>query len=160
MLLEAIQSNSSDGNFNAGNCIKVEREALLKFKQGLKDPSGLLSSWVAAGDCCNWVGVGCSNKTGNVVRLDLRSRDFQCNSLQEYEAAYYDGSCLIGMLNPSLLNLTHLSYLDLSNNNFLGAPIPDFIGSLKNLRYLDLSLASFNGRVPASIGESVKPAVS
>ncbi|TYI94074.1 hypothetical protein E1A91_D02G178100v1 [Gossypium mustelinum] len=56
------------------------------------------------------------------------------------------------MLNPSLLNLKYLSYLDMSGNNFQGIPIPEFIGSLKNLRYLDLSEASFNGEVPHSLG--------
>ncbi|MBA0754452.1 hypothetical protein Gogos_021311 [Gossypium gossypioides] len=55
------------------------------------------------------------------------------------------------MLNPSLLNLKYLSYPDMSGNNFQGIPIPEFIGSLKNLRYLDLCEASFNGEVPHSL---------
>ncbi|XVF85237.1 hypothetical protein PTKIN_Ptkin17bG0101600 [Pterospermum kingtungense] len=57
-----------------------------------------------------------------------------------------------GTLNPSLLNLTHLNYLDVSSNNFLGIPIPDdFIGSLKNLKHLDLNSASFFGTLNPSL---------
>ncbi|OMO88211.1 hypothetical protein COLO4_20366 [Corchorus olitorius] len=142
---EAAESNSSSGNI--GRCIEKERKALLEFKTSLKDPSGFLSSWVGQ-DCCNWTGVSCSNKTGNVVKLDL-TRFKLC-----YLVVPLNNSCgeLGGTLNPSLLNLTYLNYLDLSENNFSGLPIPEFIGSLKNLRYLDLSDVSFNGKVPPSIG--------
>lgn len=109
-------------------------EALLKFKEGLKDHSGWLSSWVGD-DCCNWLGIGCNNQTSNVEMLDLRTLDF-CDFIEENDAAAKNKSCLSGMLNPSLLNLTYLNYLDVSCNNFEGSPIPEFIGSLKNLRYL------------------------
>ncbi|KAK3223622.1 hypothetical protein Dsin_010647 [Dipteronia sinensis] len=147
--LEALRSNShATVDFNI-SCIEKEREALLQFKDGLKDPSGWLSSWVGD-DCCNWVGVSCSIQTGHVVTLELKGS--VCDSYQENKAAYYRKSCLFGKLNPSLLNLPFLSYLDLSGNNFHGNPIPEFIGSLKNLRYLDLSQASFTGMVPSSLG--------
>ncbi|KAL5762400.1 hypothetical protein ACOSP7_018664 [Xanthoceras sorbifolium] len=147
--LEAFKSNSSVENFKIG-CIEKEREALLKFKEGLKDPSGWLSSWVGD-DCCNWVGVGCSNQSGNIFSLDLRSLDY-CGSVQGNEAASYEKKCLGGTLNPSVLNLTFLNYLDLSFNNFQGNPIPESIGSLKSLRHLDLSDASSAGKVPLSLG--------
>ncbi|KAK6281377.1 hypothetical protein POUND7_015202 [Theobroma cacao] len=147
MFLQAAESNYS--SVNIGSCIEWERKALLEFRKGLKDPSGWLSSWVGE-DCCNWTGVSCSNKTGNVVKLDLQSPDV-CSSVGE-SPADNDRSCLGGTLNPSLLNLTYLSYLDMSWNNFQAIPVPEFIGSLKNLRYLDLSEASFNGKVPPSLG--------
>ncbi|OMO88179.1 Leucine-rich repeat, typical subtype [Corchorus olitorius] len=142
---EAAVSKSSSRNI-VGRCIEKEREALVEFKTSLKDPSGYLSSWVGQ-DCCNWTFVSCNNKTGNVLRLDLAWLNL-CISTPPNKSCGELG----GTLNPSLLNLTYLSYLDLNGNNFSGLPIPEFIGSLKNLRYLDLSRASFNGKVPPSIG--------
>ncbi|XVF43738.1 hypothetical protein PTKIN_Ptkin02bG0064600 [Pterospermum kingtungense] len=144
IFLEAAESKS--------RCIESERKALLEFRTGLKDPSGLLSSWVGK-DCCNWTGVSCSNTTGKVVKLDLKN---VCSSVGLGEALFGNRSCLGGTLNPSLLNLTYLSYLDMSYNDFQGIPIPEFMGSLKNLRYLDLSRSSFNGKVPTSLGNLSK----
>ncbi|KAL6344296.1 hypothetical protein AAG906_037867 [Vitis piasezkii] len=120
------------------DCLEVEKEALLKFKQGLTDPSGRLSSWVGE-DCCKWRGVSCYNRTGCVIKLKL-GNPFP-NSLEG------DGTVseLGGEINPSLLNLKYLNYLDLSMNNFEGMEIPKFIRSLGKLRYLNLSGASFDG---------------
>ena len=45
--------------------------------------------------------------------------------------------------------LQHLTYLDLSFNDFSGTPIADFIGSLSSkLRHLDLAWAGFAGSIP------------
>ncbi|KAH7690681.1 Leucine-rich repeat protein [Dioscorea alata] len=59
---------------------------------------------------------------------------------------------LEGEINPSLLGLKHLQYLDLSMNFFGGIQIPAFIGSLSQLHYLDLSCAGFSGLVPHQLG--------
>ena len=115
------------------SCNEGERKALLEFKQGLKDPSGRLSSWVGA-DCCMWRGVDYSNQTGNVVKVDLGYRG------------------LGGEISDSLLHLKHLIYLDLSFNDFQGIPIPHFLGSFEWLTHLDLSYAAFGGMVPPHLG--------
>ncbi|KAF2293775.1 hypothetical protein GH714_004623 [Hevea brasiliensis] len=57
-----------------------------------------------------------------------------------------------GQLRESLLGLPYLSYLDLSSIDFNQVPIPEFIGSLSNLKYLDLSNANFKGIVPDHLG--------
>uniref|UniRef100_A0A804KR23 Leucine-rich repeat-containing N-terminal plant-type domain-containing protein n=1 Tax=Musa acuminata subsp. malaccensis TaxID=214687 RepID=A0A804KR23_MUSAM len=43
-------------------------------------------------------------------------------------------------------------HLDLSFNNFSGIRIPEFIGSFKKLRYLNLSSTQFMGGIPARVG--------
>ncbi|CAN1169370.1 Receptor-like protein EIX2 [Linum perenne] len=125
-------------------CTKTDIEALLTFKNGLVDPSGRLSSW-KGDDCCKWVGVKCSNGS-TVTELSLR------NPYPSKQVEAYKVSCLGGQLLSSLLHLNNLSYLDLSLNDFEGLQIPEFLGELKNLRYLNLSYASFSGQVPPNLG--------
>ncbi|KAJ9709815.1 hypothetical protein PVL29_001333 [Vitis rotundifolia] len=165
LLLEAVIINSSRGETNVA-CIEVERNALLKFRDGLKDPSGRLSSWVGIDYCCKWQGVDCNNGTGHVIKLDLRN-PYQSNSTLDYEAdeSAFHLSSLVGQISHSLLDLKHLNYLDLSSNDFQANPIPNFfgsfesglipdsIGNLGNLRYLVLSDNAISGSIPPSIGK-------
>ncbi|KAK6265593.1 hypothetical protein QUC31_016430 [Theobroma cacao] len=77
-------------------------------------------------DCCDRAGVVCDNVTGHVLQLHLTNPlsslvDFYPSDA-EYEA--FERSKLRGKINPSLLDLKHLSYLDLSNNALEGIPIP------------------------------------
>ncbi|KAI3463101.1 hypothetical protein Pfo_019764 [Paulownia fortunei] len=127
------------------SCKENEKKALLKFKENLTDPSGRLSSW-GGGDCCKWSGVSCSNRTGHVIKLNLR------NTIASSSDGDVELHELSGEINSSLLQLKYLSHLDLSMNNFGGTQIPDFLGSLTSLRYLNLSGASFGGRIPQNLG--------
>nr|XP_048328459.1 receptor-like protein EIX1 [Ziziphus jujuba var. spinosa] len=122
-------------------CKESERQALLRFKEDLKDPMNNLSNWVGNGDCCSWTGVACDNSTGHVHELHVSSLNF--NSYYEYHVVLKYG--LGGNINPSLLELKHLKHLDLSRNNFKGIPIPSFIGSIQSLIYLNLSFSGFGG---------------
>ncbi|PPD66217.1 hypothetical protein GOBAR_DD36906 [Gossypium barbadense] len=138
-------------------CIQSEREALLKFKHHLIDPSNRLSSWVEGGDCCEWTGVVCHNSTGHVNKLHLAAPlsepdGFATNAEME---AYYN-SRLGGKINPSLLELKHLSSLDLSYNDFNSIHIPKFFGLLESLTYLNLSGALFQGAIPHKLGNLSK----
>ncbi|KAJ1274583.1 hypothetical protein BS78_05G072900 [Paspalum vaginatum] len=124
-------------------CWPSERAALLAFKKGITwDPGLLLSSW-RGWDCCRWRGVTCSNRTGgHVLKLHL------ANPSQP--------NALAGEISPSLLSLEHLEHLDLSMSFFLTGPMPAFLGSMKNLRYLNLSGVLFSGGVPPQIGNLSK----
>ncbi|KAE9604912.1 hypothetical protein Lal_00036930 [Lupinus albus] len=115
-------------------CIQREREALINFKSTFHDPYNMLSSW-KGNHCCQWEGIACDNVTSHVVKLDLSEYYLEAQNL-----------------DPSLLQLEYLSYLDLSRNNFNWTPIPMFIGSMRRLSYLSLSDASFCGGIPSTIG--------
>jgi Leucine-rich repeat (LRR) protein len=136
-------------------CIKEEREALLKIKKDLKDPSNCLSSWIGE-DCCKWKGIQCDNQTGHVLKLKLRYYDI-CN-VNIFSSLLpllkpLSKPPLSGEINPSITDLKHLSHLDLSYNDFKRIPIPKFIGSLHMLNYLDLSSAKFSVMVPNRLGD-------
>ncbi|KAH7856119.1 hypothetical protein Vadar_032911 [Vaccinium darrowii] len=150
-------SSSSNNNHNI-TCFENEREALLKFKQDLKanftgHNLNRLSSWDIGEDCCQWAGVVCDNFTGHVREIRLQSPSYREYSAQT-DAGYesYLRYKLRGKVNPSLLDLKHLQYLDLSNNDFEGTHIPSFLGSMTTLRYLNLSRTGFFGTIPPQLG--------
>ncbi|KAE8124790.1 hypothetical protein FH972_019643 [Carpinus fangiana] len=112
-------------------CIEEERQALLKFRQGLLYSPEL--SWgTHEEDCCKWEGIKCSNRTGHAVTLDLSHKH------------------LLGEISSSLLGLQHLTYLDLSDNSL--SILPKFIGSITKLQYLNLSCNYFSGTIPPQLG--------
>ncbi|KAK3421451.1 hypothetical protein EUGRSUZ_G02099, partial [Eucalyptus grandis] len=125
-------------------CIRVEREALLKFKHDLIDPSERLSSWTSK-DCCKWEGVECNEETGHVSKLDLRN---PCDGRWK--------CTLGGKIHPAVYELNHLKYLDLSFNNFSTQKIPASLASLQNLEYLNLSQGGFYGDLPGQLSNLSK----
>ena len=103
-------------------CIKSEREALVRFKEGVIDFPGKLSSWVG-GDCCKWKGVECDSKSGHVTNLSIsnpagRHRHFdyyegiQYRPVRElcFERSPYD-RCPRSLLGKITSSLIHLKYL-------------------------------------------------
>ncbi|KAK6289314.1 hypothetical protein POUND7_000855 [Theobroma cacao] len=135
------------GDSHLANCSKPDLEALFDFKSGLNDPENRLSSWQGS-NCCQWNGIGCNNSTGAVIMIDLHN-PYPINSESSSRYGFWN---LSGDISPSLLKLKSLQYLDLSLNTFNDISIPEFLGSSKNLRYLNLSKAGFTGVIPASLG--------
>nr|XP_043620184.1 receptor-like protein EIX2 [Erigeron canadensis] len=142
MFLQTFGSSNRHMMMTSSNvtCFERERESLLIFKRSLTDRLNRLSTWTGV-ECCEWQGVECDVLNGHVVKLDLR------NPASFTYKTFYNGNSLGGELSDSLLNLTHLLYLDLSLNNFSGR-IPEFLGSFKRLDYLNLSHSGFSGVVP------------
>ncbi|KAK3422749.1 hypothetical protein EUGRSUZ_G03159, partial [Eucalyptus grandis] len=131
-----------------------EREALLQLRRSLVDPSGLLSSWEGK-DCCRWKGVICDRVYGRVINLQLSHQPAK----DETSTYFHMGSKLLlagGELNSSLLHLKYLNHLDLSGIDSNHGKIPEFIGSMEELRYLNLSFANLYGTVPQQLGNLTK----
>ncbi|KAL2324700.1 hypothetical protein Fmac_023758 [Flemingia macrophylla] len=143
-------------SFNV-QCHHNDKQALLNFKQGVIDPSHMLSSWSTQLDCCQWIGVMCDNITNRVTQLTL-----PCSTtLPTYRDKEDKSHCLTGSIYLSLLllELQFIDYLDLSNNDFLAiqfdyslhsrhchnnlfvaAPSPCRCLNSSTLRHLNLSL--------------------
>ncbi|KAF8021065.1 hypothetical protein BT93_G1476 [Corymbia citriodora subsp. variegata] len=126
------------------SCIGAEREALVKLKQDISDPSRRLWSWIGE-NCCKWHGVTCNEKTGHVLKLDLHN---PCDDLEKCS--------LGGKIHIAPNKLKHLKYLDLSFNNFSTQKIPESLASLKKLEYLNLSNVGFYGDIPHKLGNLSK----
>ncbi|WVZ14718.1 hypothetical protein V8G54_012284 [Vigna mungo] len=126
-------------------CIPEEREALLQFKDGIVDDYGMLSSW-STPHCCQWEGIRCTNLTSHVLSLHLHG-----DILYKYDftgSFALIGRYMSGEIHKSLIELPQLQYLNLSHNDFQDTHIPEFLGYLRHLKYLDLSSCGFGGRIP------------
>jgi len=143
-------------------CIGSERETLLKLKDDLTDLTNRLSSWNATSNpnCCHWDGVVCNNITSHVAELHLYTplpsfdegfgyafNEAYAQAKEEFTASQFGGE-----INPCLVDLKHLNYLDLSGNDFQNTPIPSFITKMTSLTYLNLSRAGFMWDIPPQIG--------
>ncbi|XP_003570988.2 receptor-like protein EIX2 [Brachypodium distachyon] len=139
----------------SGSCIPAERAALLSFKAGItSDPTDLLGSWQGH-NCCQWSGVICDNRTGNVVELRLRNTYISADTRLFWCVPEGEPDPLQGKISPSLLALQHLEHLDLSGHNLggVGVPIPKFLASFnKTLTYLNLGCMNFDGKLPPQLG--------
>ncbi|CAL5091992.1 unnamed protein product [Urochloa decumbens] len=138
----ALQHQHPDG----GSCIPAERAALISFKKSVSiDRTHRLSSWHGR-DCCRWRGIRCSNETGHVLKLHLRNEKRNLHA----DSGCDDDNALFGEISSSLLHLEQLEHIDFSGNCLLN--IPSFLGSMKNLRYLNLSFIGSSNQVPPQLG--------
>ncbi|CAI9295803.1 unnamed protein product [Lactuca saligna] len=139
-------------NSDEVKCIATERSVLIQFKNNLVDRANRLSSWFGD-DCCSWSGVVCDNFTHHVHEIHLRGLpDRQGYCLGSSFDINDTNQMLGGIISPSLIKLEQLRYLDLSCNDFGFTPIPSFVGSFLNLRYLNISMSQFSREIPHQLG--------
>uniref|UniRef100_A0A0D9Y1N4 Receptor kinase-like protein Xa21 n=1 Tax=Leersia perrieri TaxID=77586 RepID=A0A0D9Y1N4_9ORYZ len=119
-----------------------DEKALLEFKAAISsDPNGVLDTWVstngsmnATDNICRWHGVSCHSRQhpGRVTALELMSNK------------------LMGVISPSLANLSFLHTLNLSGNRLTGN-IPTELGRLAHIQVISLGRNSLIGDIPLSL---------
>ncbi|XP_030968178.1 receptor-like protein EIX1 isoform X2 [Quercus lobata] len=138
-------------------CIKSEREALVRFKEGVSVNGipGKLSSWVGE-DCCQWKGVECNNGSGHVTKLNLSNPAGRPRHFDYYEGyQYYSGNpnravCVYCRADlpvrgaydrrskyARLLGDVNSSFSE-DVNASLSGEITRYLGNLSSLTHLDL----------------------
>ncbi|PSS34704.1 inactive leucine-rich repeat receptor-like protein kinase [Actinidia chinensis var. chinensis] len=128
----------------SSQCLEGQKSLLLQLKNSLKFNSAIsvsLVNWTQTNDCCGWKGVNC-DPNGRVTGLDLNSESISG-----------------GINQSSLFSLQFLENLNLANNSFKFAQIPPSFGNLTSLRYLNLSMAGFNGQIPIELSLLTRLAV-
>ncbi|KAJ8647598.1 hypothetical protein MRB53_000621 [Persea americana] len=115
----------------SAQCLDDQKSSLLTLFGTAHPPP----SWTPNTDCCiHWEGITCNDSTGHVTGLGLPNRSINAS------------------INfTSLISLSSLRNLDLSNNSFFNSSIPTSIGALSNLTHLNLSNSGFTGYVPVEI---------
>ncbi|XP_011021875.1 PREDICTED: leucine-rich repeat receptor-like protein kinase PEPR1 [Populus euphratica] len=173
----AFKGIGADSNLS---CIKRERDALLKFKQGLTDELektvshhlGNLSnlqyldlSWNYGLEVVKlqWASTLPSLKHLDLSGLEL-TKAIECGEISQpfgspaiclqncLQSLVLETNHLRGRLPDSLRSYKHLVNLNLYSNTFSG-PIPASIGRLSSLEILDLSHNYLNGSVPESVAQ-------
>ncbi|KAM7515156.1 hypothetical protein LguiA_004739 [Lonicera macranthoides] len=136
-----------------------EKFVLLAIKTNIIDHSGILANnWSAISNAsiCTWIGVSCDLNNQSVIALNLSSMGLagtvtpaigNLSSLTLLDISYNNFSCFVP---EELSHLHHLQQLLLSNNSFTGT-IPASLGNLTKLEILDLSFNQLTGSVPAAI---------
>ncbi|KAL3654894.1 hypothetical protein CASFOL_000680 [Castilleja foliolosa] len=119
-------------------CLHHQKSLLLGLKNTLTFNSSVstkLVSWNQTTDCCTWGGIEC-DPFGHVISLQL------------------DNEKISGGIDNSSYHLFSLGYLEklnLANNSFDSTQIPNGLGNLTRLKYLNLSNAGFGGQIPDGI---------
>ncbi|TYG78088.1 hypothetical protein ES288_D02G029000v1 [Gossypium darwinii] len=152
-------------------CLEPERIALLHLKPCF-NYRNQLQSWVEVkgSDCCKWERVECNTTTRRLIQLSLNSKKWEDNMeygmdnrnlnawylnasmflpFEELKRLYLSGNVIGGSLENEGFGklsstLSNLEILDLSEN-YLNDSILLSLSELSSLRYLDLSINTFEG---------------
>ncbi|PNX91544.1 LRR receptor-like kinase resistance protein, partial [Trifolium pratense] len=137
-----------------------DKLTLLRLKNSLSDPTGVLSSWSPSSGHCSWYGVHCDSSS-RVVALNITGAgdgnrsshpcsDFGMFPLYGFgirrSCLGFKGS-LFGKFPSLISELTELRVLSLPFNGLVGS-IPQEIWSMEKLEVLDLEGNFISGYLP------------
>ncbi|XP_017981480.1 PREDICTED: receptor-like protein kinase HAIKU2 [Theobroma cacao] len=136
--------------------LTVETQALLDFKNKLKDPLNVLDSWKESESPCRFFGVSCDPVSGKVTEISLGNKSLSgevspsISVLHSLTKLYLPQNAISGKIPAQLNECTNLIVLNLTWNKMVGI-IPDLSG-LKKLEFLDLTFNFFSGKFPSWVG--------
>jgi hypothetical protein len=95
-------------------------------------PCAVGKPWLDGSLECEWHGVEC-DPSNTVTKLTLKNNN------------------LVGILPDELFDLVDLTGLSLDHNKYIGGEIPEAIGKLTKLTYIELDDNFFGGTIPDSL---------
>ncbi|KAF5744211.1 leucine-rich repeat transmembrane protein kinase [Tripterygium wilfordii] len=156
LLLVTLLFLSLFSNFPPSVSVTVETQALLDFKNQLRDPFNALGPWKESESPCNFFGVVCDD-TGNVIEISVVEKNISGEIspsilvLKSLTVLELSGNRMFGVI-PDLSALKSLKKLHLTSNQFTG-PFPSWVGNLTGLTFLSIGKNYFDeGEIPASLG--------
>ena len=147
---------------NVSEIPQAECEALVALHSNTDGENwGASGGWLIIDTPCDWVGVSCD--AGHVQSISLVNYGLEgsippdvedLTYLQELHLGSYfktSGRNLFGDLPPELGSLTNLRTLDMSYSGVAGS-IPPELGNLANLEELRLNFTGLSGSIPTELG--------
>lgn len=139
---------------------------LIEFKDSLREPSALDSTWIAGTNPCDpknpWLGVDCSDadfkKVSSLLLINLGLSNnagggIHVNALTKLESLRIlslENNSFSGPM-PEFNRLSSLKSLFLSENQFSGEIPQDFFNIMGSLKKLELGRNNFSGLIPESL---------
>lgn len=139
---------------------------LIEFKDSLRQPSALDSTWIAGTDPCDrknpWLGVDCSDadfkKVSALLLMNLGLSNNAGGGIHVNALTKLDSLRMLSLENNSLSGpmpefnrLSSLKSLFLSENQFSGEIPQDFFNIMRSLKKLELGRNNFSGLIPESL---------
>lgn len=113
--------------------LTLETQALLQFKNHLKDSSNSLASWNESDSPCKFYGITCDPVSGRVTEISLDNKSLSgdifpsLSILQSLQVLSLPSNLISGKLPSEISRCTSLRVLNLTGNQLVGA-IPDLSG--------------------------------